>query len=84
MGEWGNLIAVEGRLSCKIKQDIFNIVYQSSDTTVTDYKVHASPGESVSYQWMKDGQPLSESSDFSDTCAEILLINEASLGAEGI
>ena len=66
----------------------FRIVYQSSDTEVADHKsallvVQVSPSESVSYQWMKDGWPLSESSDFSGTCSEILLINEASLGAEG-
>ena len=66
----------------------FRIVYQSSDTEVADHKsalleVHVSPSESVTYQWMKDGQPLSESSDFSGTFSEILLINKASLGAEG-
>ena len=32
---------------------------------------------------MKNGQPLSESLDFSGTCSEILLIKQASLGAEG-
>ena len=66
----------------------FQLTHQSSDTTVTDHKsalleIHASPSESVSYQWMKDGRPLSECSDFSGTCTEILLINQASLGAEG-
>ena len=65
----------------------FRLTHQSSNTTVADHKsalleVHASPSESVSYQWMKDGRPLSESSDFSGTCSEILLINQASLGAE--
>ena len=60
----------------------FRIVYQSSDTEVSDHRsallvVHVSSSESVSYQWMKDGRPLS------DTCSEILLINQASLGAEG-
>ena len=63
-------------------------MYQSNDTEVADHKsalleLHASPSESVSYQWMKHGRPLSESSDFSGTCSEILLINQASLGAEG-
>ena len=66
----------------------FQLTHQPSDSTVADHKsalleVHASPSESVSYQWMKDGRPLSESSDFSGTCTEILLINQASLGAEG-
>ena len=66
----------------------FRIVYESSDTEVADHKsalleVQVSPSESVSYQWMKDGRPLSDRSDFSGTCREILLINQASLGAEG-
>ena len=66
----------------------FRIAYQSSDTEVADHKsalleVHACPSESVSYRWIKDGQPLSESSDFSGTCTEILLINQASTGAQG-
>ena len=66
----------------------FRIVYESSDTEVADHKsalleVHVSPSESVSYQWMKDGRPLSENSDFSGTRTEILLIHQASLGAEG-
>ena len=66
----------------------FRIVYQSSDTEVADHKsalleVHVSPSEFVSYQWMKDGRLLPESSHFSGTCTEILLINQASLGAEG-
>ena len=66
----------------------FQLTHQSSDTTVADHKsalleVHASPSESVSYQWMKNGRPLSESSNFSGTCREILLINQASLGSVG-
>ena len=66
----------------------FRIVYESADFEVADHKsalleVQVSPSESVSYQWMKDDQPLSENSDFSGTCTEILLINQASLGAEG-
>ena len=67
----------------------FRIVYEPIDTEVADHKsalleVHVSLSESVSYQWMKDGRPLSESSDFSDTCTEILHINPASTGADGI
>ena len=67
----------------------FQIVYQSSNTEVSDHKsvlleIQVSSSEStVSYQWMKDDQPLSESSDFSGTCTEILFINKASLGTEG-
>ena len=66
----------------------FHLTHQSSDTEVADHKsalleVHVSPSESVSYQWMKDGRPLSESSDFYGTCSEILLIHQASLGAVG-
>ena len=66
----------------------FQLSHQSSDTTVADHKsalleVQVSPSESVSYHWMKDGRPLSESLDFSGTCTEILLIKEASIGTEG-
>ena len=64
------------------------IQYESMDTEVVDGKsalleVQVCPRESVSYQWMKDGQPLSESSAFSGTCSAMLLINQASQGREG-
>ena len=41
------------------------VVYQSCDTEVVDGKstpleVQVSPNESASYQWLKDGQPLSD------------------------
>ena len=64
------------------------IQYESMDTEVADGKstlleVQVCPRESVSYQWMKDGEPLSESSAFSGTCSAMLLINQASQGREG-
>ena len=64
------------------------IQYESMDTEVVDGKstlleVQVCPRESVSYQWMKGGQPLSESSAFSGTCSAMLLINQASQGREG-
>ena len=64
------------------------IQYESMDTEVVDGKstlleVQVCPRESVSYQWMKDGQLLSESSAFSGTCSAMLLINQASQGREG-
>ena len=64
------------------------IQYESMDTEVVDGKsalleVQVCPRESVSYQWMRDGQPLSESSAFSGTCSAMLLINQANQGREG-
>ena len=64
------------------------IQYESMDTEVVDGKstlleVQVCPWESVSYQWMKDGQPLSESLAFSGTCSAMLLINQANQGREG-
>ena len=64
------------------------IQYESMDTQVVDGKstileVQVCSRESVSYQWMKDGQPLSESSAFSGTCSAMLLINQASQEREG-
>ena len=64
------------------------IQYDSMDAEVVDGKstlleVQVCSRESVSYQWMKDGQPLSESSAFSGTCSPMLLINQASQGREG-
>ena len=55
---------------------------------VTDGKsslleVQVCPRESVSYQWMKDGQPLSESSAYSGTHSAMLLINQANQRTEG-
>ena len=66
----------------------FRIAYESINIEVADHKsalleVQVSSSESMSYQWMKDDRPLSDNSDFSGTHTEILLINQASLGAEG-
>ena len=62
--------------------DCLRIQYESTNTEVTDGKsslleVQVCPRESVSYQWMKDGQPLSESSAYSGTHSAMLLINKA-------
>ena len=64
------------------------IQYESTNTEVTDGKsslleVEVCPRESVSYQWMKDGQPLSESSAYSGTHSATLLINQANQRTEG-
>ena len=68
--------------------DCLQIQYESTNTKVADDKsalleVQACPKESVSYQWMRDGQPLSESSAFSGTHSAMLLIYQASQGTEG-
>ena len=68
--------------------DCLRIQYESTNTEVTDgmsslLEVQVCPRESVSYQWMKDGQPLSESSAYSGTHSAMLLINEANQRTEG-
>ena len=64
------------------------IIDQSGNTKVADGKstlllVKASPRESVSYQWMKDGQPLVNSSTYTGVNDEILVIGHARQGIEG-
>ena len=68
--------------------DCLQIQYESTNTEVSDGKsslleVQVCPRESVSYQWMKDGQPLSESSAYSGTHSAMLLINEVNQRTEG-
>ena len=64
------------------------ITNQSGNTKVADGKstlllVQASPRESVSYQWKKDGQPLVNSSTYTGVNSEILVIGHARQGIEG-
>ena len=64
------------------------ITNQSGNTKVADGKstlllVQASPRESVSYQWKKDGQPLVNSSTYTGVNDEILVIGHARQGTEG-
>ena len=64
------------------------ILYQSSDTEVADGKstlleVQRNPKESVSYQWMKDGQSLFDSLVYSNVHNDILVIGHACQGVEG-
>ena len=64
------------------------ITNQSGNTKVADGKstlllVQASPRESVSYQWKKDGQPLVNSSTYTGVDDEILVIGHARQGTEG-
>ena len=67
---------------------VFNISLEPSDTTVADEKstlleVQVSYIEVVSYQWMKEDQPLSDSSSFSDTHSSMLFIYKSSPGGSG-
>ena len=64
------------------------VVHQSCDTEVADGKstlleVQVSPNESVSYQWLKDGQPLSDGLAYSGVYSDILVISLAKQGSEG-
>ena len=64
------------------------VVYQSSDTEVADGKsilleVQVSPNESVSYQWLRNGQPLSDGLAYSGVDSDILVISLARQGTEG-
>ena len=65
-----------------------NVIYQTTYTEVDDGKstlleVQVNPNESVSYQWMKEGQSLSDDSTYSGVCSDILAISSASLCSEG-
>ena len=67
---------------------VFNISLEPSDTAVADEKstlleVQVSCSEAVSYQWMKEDQPLSDSSYFCGTHSSMLLIHKASQGVQG-
>ena len=67
---------------------LLTISYQSDDIIVDDGKstlllVQASPKESVSYQWKKDGQPLANSCIYSGVHDDILVVSHASQGTEG-
>ena len=75
-----------------LSENIYNsnlmIINQSDNTKVADGKstllvVQASPRESVSYQWKKDGQPLVNSSTYTGVNDEILVIGHARQGTEG-
>ena len=60
----------------------------SYHTEVADGKstlllVQASPRESVSYQWKKDGHPLPNSCTYSGVHDDILVVSHASQGTEG-
>ena len=62
--------------------------YQSDDTEVADGKstlleVQVRNDEGVSYQWMKDGQCLCDSEDYSGTSTDILVIKHAHQGTQG-
>ena len=67
---------------------VFNISLEPSDTAVADEKstlleVQVSRSEAVSYHWMKEDQPLSDSSSFCGTQSSMLLIHKASQGVQG-
>ena len=67
---------------------LFKISYQSDNIKVDDGKstlllVQASPKESTSYQWKKDGQPLANSFTYSGVHDDILVISHGSQGTEG-
>ena len=70
------------------KNSNLTITNQSGNTEVADGKstlllVQASPRESVSYQWKKDGQPLVNSFTYTGVNDEILVIGHARQGIEG-
>ena len=67
---------------------VINISLEPSDATVADGKstlleVQVSHSEAVSYQWMKEDKPLSDSSSFSGTHSSMLLIHKASQAVQG-
>ena len=64
------------------------VTNQSGNTEVGDGQstlllVQASPRQSVSYQWKKNGQPLATSSTYSGVSDDILVVSHARQGTEG-
>ena len=64
------------------------VTNQSGNTEVGDGQstlllVQASPRQSVSYQWKKNGQPLAISSTYSGVSDDILVVSHARQGTEG-
>ena len=64
------------------------IISQSCDVEVVDgqstlLEVQVTLNESASYQWLKDGQPLSDGFSYSGVGSDILVISLARLGTEG-
>ena len=66
------------------KSIVPNVIFQSVDVEVLEGKSTllevqvAGSGEESSYEWSKDGQPLSEGSEFSGVSSNFLFINGAS------
>ena len=54
-----------------------------ADGTSTLLEVQCSDSEGVSYQWKKDGLPLSDSLSYTSTHTAILVISPASQGTQG-
>ena len=75
----------------EIKMDevsITKIEYQSSEIEVSDGKstllgVQIPHSESATYQWMKEGQHLSNNLIYSGVCADMLFIRKACQGIDG-
>ena len=64
------------------------VTNQSDNTEVGDGQstlllVQASPRQSVSYKWKKNGQPLANSSTYSGVSDDILVVRHARQGTEG-
>ena len=64
------------------------VTNQSGNTEVGDGQstlllVQASPRQSVSYQWKKNGQPLATSSTYPGVSDDILVVSHARQGTEG-
>ena len=64
------------------------IIYQSRDIEVADGKstlmeVQVIPNGSLSYQWLKNGQPISDDQAYSGVFSDILVVSRASQGTEG-
>ena len=73
-----------------ITQPLVEIVYQSLDTVVPEEKstllevqVDFEPFKTVSYQWIKDGDPLHDDAHYGGTSEQILCIKNASLISKG-
>ena len=66
------------------------VISQTLDCRVTEEKsallevqVSANHETTITYQWMKDGAPLSDDSTYCGTCKQILCINDVTMASKG-
>ena len=70
-------------LPLKIVFKSCNILITESNSALLEVQTGVVSDETVSYQWMKNGSPLSDGLGYSGTCKEILYIDSVTIKSEG-